>query len=122
MVNAWQKHVKNVKSLNPGKSLKECLTLASKSYQKGGKSVKKTKKRVMKGGNLALSPGEFPGSVPEVNVDEGDRLHAHELFFKHHGKPGSDEQVDKMDMKKDCLLYTSPSPRDRQKSRMPSSA
>ena len=25
-------------------------------------------------------------------------------------------------MGKDCLLYTSPSPRDRQKSRMPSSA
>ena len=26
------------------------------------------------------------------------------------------------EMKKNCLLYTSPSPRDRQKSRMPSSA
>ena len=26
------------------------------------------------------------------------------------------------DMPRDCLLYTSPSPRDRQKSRMPSSA
>ena len=26
------------------------------------------------------------------------------------------------DWDKDCLLYTSPSPRDRQKSRMPSSA
>ena len=26
------------------------------------------------------------------------------------------------EMAKDCLLYTSPSPRDRQKSRMPSSA
>ena len=26
------------------------------------------------------------------------------------------------DIRKDCLLYTSPSPRDRQKSRMPSSA
>ena len=26
------------------------------------------------------------------------------------------------DVQKDCLLYTSPSPRDRQKSRMPSSA
>ena len=26
------------------------------------------------------------------------------------------------DIKKTCLLYTSPSPRDRQKSRMPSSA
>ena len=31
--------------------------------------------------------------------------------------------VDKAaDKAKDCLLYTSPSPRDRQKSRMPSSA
>ena len=28
----------------------------------------------------------------------------------------------KQDLPKDCLLYTSPSPRDRQKSRMPSSA
>ena len=28
----------------------------------------------------------------------------------------------KCELKKDCLLYTSPSPRDRQKSRMPSSA
>ena len=27
-----------------------------------------------------------------------------------------------VDAPKDCLLYTSPSPRDRQKSRMPSSA
>ena len=27
-----------------------------------------------------------------------------------------------LDAIKDCLLYTSPSPRDRQKSRMPSSA
>ena len=27
-----------------------------------------------------------------------------------------------LDMRMDCLLYTSPSPRDRQKSRMPSSA
>ena len=30
-----------------------------------------------------------------------------------------DERLEKL---KDCLLYTSPSPRDRQKSRMPSSA
>ena len=27
-----------------------------------------------------------------------------------------------IELSKDCLLYTSPSPRDRQKSRMPSSA
>ena len=30
--------------------------------------------------------------------------------------------VNKDDLNKTCLLYTSPSPRDRQKSRMPSSA
>ena len=30
--------------------------------------------------------------------------------------------LDAEDLSKDCLLYTSPSPRDRQKSRMPSSA
>ena len=30
--------------------------------------------------------------------------------------------LDKIEETEDCLLYTSPSPRDRQKSRMPSSA
>ena len=35
----------------------------------------------------------------------------------------TDEELDEVfDMFGDCLLYTSPSPRDRQKSRMPSSA
>ena len=34
-------------------------------------------------------------------------------------RPSADEDSDWTD---DCLLYTSPSPRDRQKSRMPSSA
>ena len=33
-----------------------------------------------------------------------------------------DENIEELDAKKPCLLYTSPSPRDRQKSRMPSSA
>ena len=32
------------------------------------------------------------------------------------------EYTEKLARYKDCLLYTSPSPRDRQKSRMPSSA
>ena len=31
-------------------------------------------------------------------------------------------EEDNVDNSNDCLLYTSPSPRDRQKSRMPSSA
>ena len=34
----------------------------------------------------------------------------------------SDKAIQAGDLSKVCLLYTSPSPRDRQKSRMPSSA
>ena len=34
----------------------------------------------------------------------------------------AEKAKEKMDQLKSCLLYTSPSPRDRQKSRMPSSA
>ena len=34
----------------------------------------------------------------------------------------SADKVNKTELSKFCLLYTSPSPRDRQKSRMPSSA
>ena len=36
------------------------------------------------------------------------------------GKPPSEDNI--FHMKRDCLLYTSPSPRDKRQSRMPSSA
>ena len=44
---------------------------------------------------------------------------ASDVKYKAKGKvkPGASDEE-----KKNCLLYTSPSPRDRQKSRMPSSA
>ena len=47
---------------------------------------------------------------------------SHEDFDLYH--LGSKENHDYVEMRKEmiCLLYTSPSPRDRQKSRMPSSA
>ena len=38
------------------------------------------------------------------------------------GRQGKDNSVDNGTVSSICLLYTSPSPRDRQKSRMPSSA
>ena len=44
-----------------------------------------------------------------------DRLHVMEAVMAENG-------VDIVDQLRTCLLYTSPSPRDRQKSRMPSSA
>ena len=34
MANAWQLHVKAVMAKNPGKSLKECLKMAKKTYSK----------------------------------------------------------------------------------------
>ena len=37
-------------------------------------------------------------------------------------RDGLELEKDKEDLSRGCLLYTSPSPRDRQKSRMPSSA
>ena len=42
-----------------------------------------------------------------------------ELRFKQVIEEGSDKLVEEL---KDCLLYTSPSPRDVEESRMPSSA
>ena len=50
-----------------------------------------------------------------------------DLLRQLNSAPGGTERLvrmreDLLGMLKDCLLYTSPSPRDRQKSRMPSSA
>ena len=56
----------------------------------------------------ALLPGEFPG-VRQINAVDAAGVHPLLLAV------GSERYMP-------CLLYTSPSPRDRQKSRMPSSA
>ena len=47
-----------------------------------------------------------------------------ELYENEFSEPMLTEEIRKIykDKHPDCLLYTSPSPRDRQKSRMPSSA
>ena len=49
MGNPWMDHVKAVKKANPGKSLKEVLKMAGKTYKKqpkapGAKKSRKTKK------------------------------------------------------------------------------
>ena len=54
----------------------------------------------------------------EVELVEGDVMHTHSVHF---ANPETGEWQGKM-LINACLLYTSPSPRDRQKSRMPSSA
>ena len=61
------------------------------------------------------TPGTTPSVVtgnqaPPGSVDDAD------------GIPNSSKESATAELKDTCLLYTSPSPRDRQKSRMPSSA
>ena len=46
-----------------------------------------------------------------------EQLYAQGLYYENKYKTNREQ-----DLYKACLLYTSPSPRDRQKSRMPSSA
>ena len=59
---------------------------------------------------IAMDLCKFEHEVlDEVSPDELARYLAH-------------YEIKNEEQKKDCLLYTSPSPRDRQKSRMPSSA
>lgn len=45
MANAWMNHVKAVTKQNKGKSLKEILKMASKTYKKTGTTKKSTKKK-----------------------------------------------------------------------------
>ena len=61
-----------------------------------------------KGAGAALAVVIGPGHEPIA--DETKRLRPDAVAFIQHERLGT------------CLLYTSPSPRDRQKSRMPSSA
>lgn len=45
----WMSHVKSVMRSNKGKSLKQVLKMAAKSYKKGAKTVKKSKGKSKKG-------------------------------------------------------------------------
>ena len=60
------------------------------------------------GGNLIFEPNEITISAGDTVTFVNGELPPHNMIVKDHPEL--------------CLLYTSPSPRDRQKSRMPSSA
>ena len=60
------------------------------------------------------SPFGSVGSMVGIHVDHQNRVHVTHTYRRNNGA---------LDIRRHtCLLYTSPSPRDRQKSRMPSSA
>lgn len=52
MANPWMIHLAKVRKSNPGKSLKQCMMIAKKSYKKKGGSVKV-------GGNLFGTIAKF---------------------------------------------------------------
>ena len=62
----------------------------------------------------ALADDEEPEEIPEVRFVEESAIPAR--------RAAGSENVSDQPTPHACLLYTSPSPRDRQKSRMPSSA
>ena len=62
--------------------------------------------------NFTIQPAEFVNKN-KLLFAEGNAI----KYICRHSTKGGVEDIDKA-----CLLYTSPSPRDRQKSRMPSSA
>ena len=88
------------------------LANATLSLHVEGKHIvdlREWKIRNTKNGIAALPPSRNAG--PDKNNPGKDKYINYYSIF-----------ADQMDMYKNCLLYTSPSPRDRQKSRMPSSA
>ena len=85
-------------------------------------------------GSSSLLSNVWPEPPPQGDLaawqqEEGRRIYEHTCQKLDSKKPGDAEVAKLLTLKwkiegqfKDCLLYTSPSPRDRQKSRMPSSA
>ena len=64
-----------------------------------------------------------PGSkVLDVGCGEGRHIFGILNEFEDVYCYGIDQDIPSLDKCKDCLLYTSPSPRDVEESRMPSSA
>ena len=75
---------------------------------------------VYKPGNVQLRPEILINSQKLVEAERGTGALPLHLVF--HGGSGSEKAKIAEALSYGCLLYTSPSPRDRQKSRMPSSA
>ena len=62
------------------------------------------------------------GKKNSSTLEENELNYLLEKFSKDNSVKSLDEFLNSAKAPKACLLYTSPSPRDRQKSRMPSSA
>ena len=86
--------------------------------QETGNTYSYTFKNVQKNTEFEFFSGAVRSTEHELNVLMKPKLTNFDLFLDYPSYTGrKDERVDNI-----CLLYTSPSPRDRTRSRMPSSA
>ena len=94
----------------------------SEDYKKVAHKVKIMYKTLRKGGFTIgkLIPDMVPFWTGFEIIDDKDVVISYELPTTYHLTSGN--QMLAYEVIITCLLYTSPSPRDRQKSRMPSSA
>ena len=79
-------------------------------------------------GIVLLANEDMQGKVPKLDNSQDKKLNNIGYYKNEYGQKvfGVIKQVEQPSMRygwvRDCLLYTSPSPRDRERSRMPSSA
>ena len=64
-------------------------------------------------------PSPLTGTLSSIKVKEGDTVEVGALLGEVNSSKSASVKTDKI---QSCLLYTSPSPRDKRQSRMPSSA
>ena len=70
--------------------------------------------------SVAVLGNDYIGMKPTMLVEEGDSVKLGQALFEDKKNPGV--IITSPAGGKICLLYTSPSPRDKRQSRMPSSA
>ena len=111
-------------------STEECQKIVDQieeAYSVVGVPEKRREYDQARGFNQSNTPEGFneeimsrPSYVPQKNPDRADRSHDHQNMAKENALKQEFEY--KQEHSQNCLLYTSPSPRDRTRSRMPSSA
>ena len=95
---------------SPGQSFGDAL--AAWHAKRDGNAI------IDNGYHMAVTDLHDGGTLEELASLPGQGVTSYKLFMAYKGALMVDDET----LFKTCLLYTSPSPRDRQKSRMPSSA
>ena len=101
------------------KNVKEPRSLKPREWEK-----KKEKERKAAGLHRGADRGLHRGAERQEEAEEGEGEEGEGRQQGPAGEEVQEEEEEEEGLKrlKDCLLYTSPSPRDKRQSRMPSSA